>query len=539
MKSKVKLQTRLIIGFGSLLAIAVIMVGLALFSLNQIDSKMKDIVDHNVYKLTLYDNMQKYILEVTNSIKTIALLDDPLKKQQEVEEIKGFRAKYDELRGDIEKTSATEQGKLLRTKIDEAADIAKSLNDQVIALAMANKRTEAIDLVMAEAGPACQNWILALETAVNLQQDSNKTDLAEANRGNHVMILLMALLGGFVVAIGIGVTFYMIRSITKPVNNIVGRLNEGAEQVAAASSQLSASAGQLSQGSAEQASAIEETSSTLQEAASMLEQTSANTIQAVELSTQAKQSADKGNIEMQEMMNSIQEIKKSSDQIAKIIKVIDDIAFQTNILALNAAIEAARAGEAGLGFAVVAEEVRNLAGRSAQAAKDTTVMIESNIELSSKGVLVAERVHEVLTEITIHAKRVNSLMNEISIASEEQAQGVDQVNKAITQMESVTQQNATTAEESASASEELNAQADSMREIVRELSKLVNGAESVLEKEDLNIGHKIPQLSFNSNQPIEAIGTTRHHNTLLTDKAKTKVITPEDVIPLEKDHHLF
>jgi methyl-accepting chemotaxis protein len=209
----------------------------------------------------------------------------------------------------------------------------------------------------------------------------------------------------------------------------------------------------------------------------MLQQNTVNTNQAARLSEQAKESANKGNAEMQEMMNSIQEIKKSSDQIAKIIKVIDDIAFQTNILALNAAIEAARAGEAGMGFAVVAEEVRNLAQRSATAAKDTTAIIESNIELSTKGVCVAERVREALTDITTQAKKVNELMNEISAASQEQTQGIDQVNKAMIQVETVTQQNAANAEESASASEELNAQADSMRIIVRELSEIVNGAE--------------------------------------------------------------
>ncbi len=280
--------------------------------------------------------------------------------------------------------------------------------------------------------------------------------------------------------IGVVVLIYFSANITNPIIRSTNHLAQVTQNVALSSNQLLMSAQQLSQASSEQASAIEETSSTLQESASMLQQNNVNTKQAAQLSEKAKESANKGSNEMQEMMIAMQEIKKSSDQIARIIKVIDDIAFQTNILALNAAIEAARAGEAGMGFAVVAEEVRNLAGRSAQAAKDTTVIIESNIELSSQGVSVAERVCEALTEITAQAKKVNELMNEISNASQEQAQGVEQVNKAIAQMESVTQQNAASAEESASASEELNSQAESMRKIVRELSKLVNGAENVL-----------------------------------------------------------
>ncbi len=265
--------------------------------------------------------------------------------------------------------------------------------------------------------------------------------------------------------------------IANPLTHVIVSLNNGAAQIAAASGQLSSSAQQLSQGSVEQASAIEETSSTLQESTSMLHQNSVNTKQAAQLSQLATESSDKGSTEMQEMMDSIQEINKSSDQIGKIVKVIDDIAFQTNILALNAAIEAARAGESGMGFAVVAEEVRNLAGRCAAAAKETTGIIESNIELSVKGVEVAGKVRQSLAEITDNTKKVYEFLAEISAASQEQVQGVEQVNRAVQQIESVTQQNAASAEESASAAEELSAQAINMNQIVSELSKLVNGSE--------------------------------------------------------------
>jgi methyl-accepting chemotaxis protein len=358
-------------------------------------------------------------------------------------------------------------------------------------------------------------------------------------------VTITALIGmiiGALLALTLGIILSF--SIAHPMNSAVARLGEGAQQIAAASSQLAASAQQLSQGSAEQASAIEETSSTLQETGSMLQQNTANTIQAAQLSQQAKESAGKGNSEMQEMMSSIQEIKKSSDKISKIIKVIDDIAFQTNILALNAAIEAARAGEAGMGFAVVAEEVRNLAQRSSQAAKDTTAIIETNIELSGKGVVVAERVREALIEITDQTKKVNELMGEIAAATQEQAQGVDQVNMGMSQIETVTQQNASNAEESASAAEELSAQADNMRKIVNELSQLVHGKVADLKVAMLDMNHQIHQ-SQQVEQAVKTIGAiasdSMNYDTALPDKTgrKTKITSPEDVISLEKDPHHF
>lgn len=326
--------------------------------------------------------------------------------------------------------------------------------------------------------------------------------------------------------------------IDKPLNSIASRIAEGTGQVVAASNQLAASAQQLSQDSAEQAAAIEEISSTIQETASMASQNTSNTEQAAQLSEQAKKSADQGGFEMREMMQSIQEIKSSSDQIVKIIKVIDDIAFQTNILALNAAIEAARAGEAGMGFAVVAEEVRNLADRSAQAARDTTAMIESNIELSSKGVAIAEKVRTVLDEITVQSNKVSQLMNEVAAASREQVQGIDQVNKAMTQVETVTQQNAAGAEESASAAAELNAQAGSMRQIVLEFSELVNGTTASLEAELKRAeaqGNLTPYI-----QTARSLKTVPQNQSRVEPATrKTQVISPEEVIPLDQDPQQF
>ncbi len=361
-----------------------------------------------------------------------------------------------------------------------------------------------------------------------------------ANRNLIIVFSLTAMI------LGLSLAIILTRGITKPINFVAEALNENAAQVASASEQLSATSQQLAEGSSEQAASIEETSSTLEEASSMIQQNSENTKQAAVLAGQAKASADKGNAEMRDMMESMEEIKKSSDQIAKIIKVIDDIAFQTNILALNAAVEAARAGDAGMGFAVVAEEVRNLAQRSAQAAKDTAAIIERNIDMSEQGVSISKMVAESLGEITLQSKKVNELMDEIAAASQEQTQGMMQINKAIAQMEKVTQQNAANAEESASASEELSAQAVSMKDVVGQLIKLVKGNTDV-NTSDKQLSAKTGSLRTAEHGsrafgklPSGEAGTKRTSRSVTAKHgAKTREINPEEVIPLEEDTESF
>jgi len=315
------------------------------------------------------------------------------------------------------------------------------------------------------------DWIIGVGSYMDEFYEARDQVNKIGNASNR--ILLGIFLGAFVAASAIW--FFMARGITGKIHSVVTRLSEGAEQVASAAGQVSSASQSLAEGATEQAAGLQETSSSLEEMASMTKQNADNAQQANTLSSEARQTASTGAEAMSRMNAAIGEIQKSSDETAKIIKVIDEIAFQTNLLALNAAVEAARAGEAGKGFAVVAEEVRNLAMRSAEAAKNTASMIEESVKNAKNGVGIAGEVTKVLDEIVQNVGKATDLVSEIAAASKEQAQGIDQVNTAVAQMDKVTQQNAANAEESASASEQLTAQATGMNDLVNELAVLVGG----------------------------------------------------------------
>ena len=249
-------------------------------------------------------------------------------------------------------------------------------------------------------------------------------------------------------------------------NEVLGNINSAAEQVAAGAKQVSDSSMQLSQGATEQASSIEELTASLEEVSTQTKVNAENANQANELAEIAKTNAEQGNNQMADMLNAMEEINSSSANISRIIKVIDEIAFQTNILALNAAVEAARAGQHGKGFAVVAEEVRNLAARSANAAKETTELIEGTIKRTENGTKIAKETAEALNKIVGDVTKAASLVNDIAVASNEQASAIAQINQGIMQVSQVVQTNSATSEESASASEELSSQAEFLRKSV-------------------------------------------------------------------------
>ncbi len=375
-----------------------------------------------------------------------------------------------------------------------------------------------------------------VETQVQ-ELDEAMASIVDAATSLRLSVMIAGIIACAIVSV---LAWTITRSITKPINRIIAGLAEGSEQVSSASGQVSSASQSLAEGATEQAAGLEETSSSLEEMASMTKQNADNAQQANTLSDEARKAADTGSQAMGKMNTAIQEIQKSSDETAKIIKVIDEIAFQTNLLALNAAVEAARAGEAGKGFAVVAEEVRNLAMRSAEAAKTTSEMIEESVKNSKNGVDIAAEVGKVLDEIVDGIGKTSDLVGEIAAASQEQSQGIDQVNTAVNQMDKVTQQNAANAEESASASEELSAQAETMNQIVAELTVLVRGSAA-----STNVSTSSSSRSRQTERQLSTSDHTFHHiaggNTRTTSEqsaAKTSAPTQtaEKAIPLDDNN---
>ena len=318
--------------------------------------------------------------------------------------------------------------------------------------------------------------------------------------------VLLMVVGGLTLLLGLVTSGFLVRRTNAILGGVVNSVATGTEQIVAAASQVSSASQSLAEGASEQAASLEETSSSLEEMASMTKRNADNAQQAKHLADNTKSAAEAGSQGVQAMSQSMDAIqassnemrqamgavKDSNNEVAKIIKTIDEIAFQTNILALNAAVEAARAGEAGLGFAVVAEEVRSLAQKSAAAARETTSKIEAAIGRTEVGVRVSEKVVDDLKTVLVQSRQVEAslkdieqkskevagLVGEIAAASSEQSQGIGQVNTTMSQMDRVTQSNAASAEESASAAEELNAQAEAMGETVNELQQLVGGSQA-------------------------------------------------------------
>jgi methyl-accepting chemotaxis protein len=366
-------------------------------------------------------------------------------------------------------TSATLQRNLPPAVKSYAADTT-TLIDTLAKAAQSSDRVN--PAAITAAGAKAREASFGLWTVAADELDALLTARLEARRQERMWALIFS---GLAWAGALAIVFLITRSITRPLAAASVELANSSREVVAASGQLAGSSQSLSQGATEQAASLEETSASMEEMASMTRRNADNSQQAATLMGEVDARVQVSNQSLGDMVAAMASIQESSKQVAKIIKTIDEIAFQTNILALNAAVEAARAGEAGMGFAVVADEVRNLAQRSAQAARDTTALIETAIAKAQDGTRKVEQVAESIAGITDGITSVKGLVEEVSLASRQQAKGIDQVSQAIAQMEKVTQTTAATAEESAAASEELNAQAEGSMAVIRQLEALIGG----------------------------------------------------------------
>jgi hypothetical protein len=303
-------------------------------------------------------------------------------------------------------------------------------------------------------------------------------ELSLVRSGTTLQLRLESILFAILAVVVAPLVFFVVRNVNVSLRRVTGELAETAGQMTRAAGQVSLSSQSLAEGASRQAASLEETSAASEEITSMTRKNADNSHRAADVMNTVDQRVHDGNRAVDQMTTSMHAIKSSSDRISKIIKIIDEIAFQTNILALNAAVEAARAGQAGMGFAVVADEVRNLAQRSAQAARDTAALIEESISKSNEGSGKLEQVAEVIRSITENAAHVKVLVDEVNLGSQEQAKGIQQISNTIAMMDQATQNTAATAEESAAASEEMSAQAQSLNRIVEDLRTLVGGVGS-------------------------------------------------------------
>jgi methyl-accepting chemotaxis protein len=335
---------------------------------------------------------------------------------------------------------------------------------------------------------------------------------------------IIMLAGIIVIAVAATIILWTVqRSISNPINHIVENLNEGAEQLSSASSEISSASQMLAEGASEQAASIQESSSSLEEISSRTKKNADNATQADRLMKESNEVVLKANRSMGELSSAIEEISKTGEETAKIIKTIDEIAFQTNLLALNAAVEAARAGEVGAGFAVVAGEVRNLAMRAAEAARNTSHLIDGTVKRIRQGSDLVVKTNEAFSEVAKGTHKVGELVSEIAISSREQAQGLEQVNKAVDEMDKIAQRNAANAEESASTSEELSAQAVQMKDIVLAMVKLVG------ENEKRGVREELAPSPQNRPHQLKAKRLRKK-----MDLSHLEEMDPEKIIPLDK-----
>jgi methyl-accepting chemotaxis protein len=507
-----KIGTRLGGAFAIMLLLLVAVAALAFSRMALMQVSMAEIAKVNDVEARLATAMRVSVLTKSLVLRNIALMTEAADMNPEVARLKDLSSKYNEAEAKLTQmfdslpdTSQEEKAALVKLRAYEAA--AEPVTAKVVELGLANKTAEATKVLISELRPIQTKWLGVLSDLVELQDRQNVQAVAEADRSYSAARTMMALITVVAIAVGSLMAWFITRGITGPINaavkvartvadgdltsrvdvtttdetgqllqalkemngslvKIVSDVRTGTDSMASASGQIASGNLDLSSRTEEQASSLEETASSMEEMTSTVKQNADNARQANQLAASASEVALRGGSVVAQVVDTMSSINESSKKIVDIIGVIDGIAFQTNILALNAAVEAARAGEQGRGFAVVASEVRNLAQRSAAAAKEIKGLIGDSVEKVDLGARLVEQAGTTMDEIVESVKRVTDIMSEITCASQEQTSGIEQINQAISQMDQVTQQNAALVEEAAAAAESLQEQAGALAQVV-------------------------------------------------------------------------
>jgi methyl-accepting chemotaxis protein len=458
----------------TMLVVGIAMTTSALYSIQAISSELHTSTGATAEKLALAGNL-KAAANIMRTGQRGILLNGFQRDAKATAATEADYAKKKEnalaLIAKIEPLLDTQERRLVdRLRTDISRHVASFR--QITALCNAGKLQEALVFYKEEGAPA---GAAMEQSASELMGHEAQVMHASADAGQR-QVRFAGISMTVISVIGIGtplLTLFMVAGITRGLSRLASELGEGAAQVRSASSQVATSSQRLAQDASKGAAALEETSAAAQDVVSLARKSAEQAKSAASLMQTVDARVGEGNQTLGLMVGSMEAITDSSGRISKIIKVIDEIAFQTNILALNAAVEAARAGESGMGFAVVADEVRNLAQRSAQAARDTAALIEDSIAKSNDGSIKLQRMAEVIHSITENTGKVKAFIDEVSLASLEEAKGVDAISKGVSHMEKSTQDTASFSEESASASEQLSAQAQTLNHIAEQIAAMV------------------------------------------------------------------
>ena len=470
------ISRRIIVGFATVLLITAALGAFALWRLQSISKNLGQLADNTLRSVLTLNECASLSRDNIFTAQQFILAESEARRTELEQQIAQNRARIDELIRQYEGLISDSEDRRLFEEAKQTRLAFATARTRLLELVRQNKVEEHRKWLNDVVVPAYEASIKAIQADVDY---NNRLGMMAGEAGksaanSSVRLIRIALV--FALVLNGLMAWQVAHSTNRVLRELATQLDQGSIQTAAAARQVSASSQTLSAGSSEQAASVEETSASLEEMSAMIRATAENAQKAKGLAGEARAVAEAGSRTMIEMNQAMAAIDSSSAEVAKIVKNIDEIAFQTNILALNAAVEAARAGEAGAGFAVVADEVRSLAQRSAAAAKETADKIEAAIASSRQGSRACTRVGESLTQIADKVTSTDSLVAEMATAAREQAQGIEQINVAITQMDKVPQSNSASAEESASAAEELDAQAESLKDMVGQLRQLVGGA---------------------------------------------------------------